>query len=176
MPNLVNDLICKELEQEFDSVDGMLLVSFGGLSVAETEVLRGRLAADGVRFRMVRNSLAERVLAARGLSFPDGTFVGNVAIAYGKPEHAILAAKTLSQPEVKKAGKVSFKAGILEGRVLPASDAAALADIPDRPTLQARLLSCISGPARGIVGSIHAVPSALARVLQARVDAASEAE
>lgn len=176
MPNLVNQLICKQLEHEFESPEGMVLVSFGGLTVEETETLRNRLAADGVKFRMVRNSLARRVLSGQGVEFSDKTFTGNTAIAYGRAEHAILAAKAFTTPEVKKIGKVSLKGGLLEGRVLGAADAAALADIPDRRTLHAQLLGCISGPARGVACTIAALPSAVARVLKARVDAAGGGE
>lgn len=171
MPNLVNQLIYKELEHEFEAAEGMVLASFGGLTVAETEALRDRLAAEGVRLRMVRNSIAKRVLESRGVTFPEKTFVGNVAIAYGKTEHAILAAKTLTGPEIKKTGKVSLKAGLLEGKVLVAADAHALADIPDRRALQAKLLGVINGPARGLAVSIAALPAAVARVVKARVDA-----
>ena len=129
MANLVNTLICKELEHELTDVEGMLLLSFTGLSVAETEDVRGQLAGHGVKFRMVRNNLARRVMAGRGLAFPEDIYTGNTALAYGDAEQAILAAKVLAAPELKKAGKVKFKAGLLDGEVLEgpgAEDTAAL--------------------------------------------------
>ncbi|MDP6762199.1 MAG: 50S ribosomal protein L10 [Planctomycetota bacterium] len=176
MANLVNTLICKELDSELTDVEGLVLVSFAGLTVAETEDVRGELANHGVKFRMLRNNLARRVMSERGLEFPDETFVGNTALAYGDAEQAILAAKVFADPEVKKAGKIKFKAGLLEGAVLDAADSQALADIPDRQTLQAKLLGCLSGPARGIVCALSGVPGGLARVVQARVDAGGPLE
>jgi large subunit ribosomal protein L10 len=171
MPNLVNTLVVDEYEREFADANGMLFVSFGGLSVEESSALRNELAAQGVKFRMVRNSLARRVLAGHGREMPAEALEGNTAIAYGEAEHAIVAAKLFSTKEVKKAGKVTLKAGVLDGRVLGPQDAAALADIPDRATLQAQLLGCISGPARGLVSVLDGLPAGVARVLQAHVDA-----
>jgi len=176
MPNLVNTLICKELATEFESAEGMLFVSFTGLTVAETESLRDELAEKGVKFRMLRNKLPRRVLVERGTELPDETLVGNTAVAYGEAEHAILAAQVLSTPAQKKAGKIVLKAGLLDGRVLGPADAVALADIPDRDTLEARILGCISGPARGLVSVLNGVHAGLARVIQAHADEGSAAE
>lgn len=174
MPNLVNRMICQELGSEFDSAEGMVLVTFGGLTVQQTEALRTELAGKGVRLRMVRNKLARRVLAEKGYEFPADALVGNTAIAYGTAEETIAAAKVLSTPEVKKTGKVAFRAGVLERRVLGASDALQLADIPDRETLLAQLLGVINGPARSLASVINAVPSGLARVIQAHADQGEE--
>lgn len=170
MPNLVNQLVCKELSTEFTDLEGLLLVSFGGLSVSETEDLRNGLAEKGVSFRMVPNKLARRVLAEKGFDFPAESMKGNTGIAYGDAEAAINAAKIFTDPEVKKAGKVKIKGGMLESNVLGEADALQLANIPDRDTLRAKILGCLSGPARGLVATINAVPGGLARVIQAHAD------
>jgi large subunit ribosomal protein L10 len=170
MPNLVNRLVVQELTREFQDAAGMLVVSFAGLTVKESEGLRGDLAKQGVQLRMVRNSLAQLVLREKGFELDTQMLAGNTAIAYGRTEAAIHAAKILTAPEVKKVGKVQIRAGVLEGRLLGASDAASLAGVPDRPTLQAKILGCLVGPPAGIVGTLNAVPASLVRVLQARAD------
>ena len=71
---------------------------------------------------------------------------------------------------VKKLKKTAIKGGLLEGEVLDASQALALADLPDRDTLRAQMLGVISGPARGLACVINAVPAATARVIQAHAD------
>jgi large subunit ribosomal protein L10 len=170
MPNLVNKLVAEELEREFEGAEGMLIVSFAGLTVEESEALRNALAAKGVRFRMVRNKLARQTLEKLGKAFASDVFIGNTAIAYGDSEHAIAAAKILTDKDVKKAGKVTVKAGLLEGSVLSKQDAQSLADVPDRDTLNAQLLGVINGPARSIATLLCAPQGALVRVLQARAD------
>jgi large subunit ribosomal protein L10 len=170
MPSLVKELISSELEAAFTGVEGFVMVSFGGLTVEETEGLRGGVAAAGANFKMVHNKIARRVLAGQGYEFPEGTFAGNTGIAYGDAEAVIGAAKVFTETEVRKAGKVKVKAGMLEDNVLSASDAVQLADVPDRDTLRSMMLSTINGPARALVATINAVPGGLARVIQAHAD------
>ena len=168
MPSLVNRLVVGELAKELAGAQGMLFLSFGGLTVKESEALRGKLASKGVRVRMVRNALARRVLADRGFEVADGVLAGNTAIAWGNSEAAVHAAKFATEPEVKKIGKVKIRAGVLDGALLTEKDAAALAGIPDRKTLQAKLLACLSGPARGLVATLNGLPGGVTRVIHAR--------
>jgi large subunit ribosomal protein L10 len=170
MPNLVNRLVVQELQKEIGSAEGMVLVSFAGLTVKETEALRNGLAKKGAGLTMVRNSLARLVLAERGFELDGKSLSGNTAIAFGSAEAAIHASKMFQSAEVKKAGKVQIRAGVLEGRVLSATEAIGLADVPDRHTLNGKLVSLlISGP-RSHAALIQAVPGAQARLLQARAD------
>ena len=175
MPNIVNKMTVADLEREFEGTDGMLLVSFGGLDVPKTEAIRNGLAEKGAGFKMVRNKLAKKVLSERGLEFDPAVFTGNTAIAYGDAEAVIGAAKVLTDKEVKKDKLVVVKAGVMEGQALDAAAANQLADLPDRDTVNAMLLGVISGPARSLASVINAVPSSVARVLQAHVDEGGEA-
>lgn len=175
MPSLVNRLVVRELTRELEGAKGMLFLSFGGLTVKESETLRGKLAAKGVKVRMVRNALAQRVLSERGFQVGVDTLAGNTALAWGSAESAIHAAKIATDPETKKTGKVKIRAGVLDGQLLSGSDAAALANVPDRKTLQAKILGCLSGPARGLVASIHGLPGGLTRVINARASSLPEA-
>jgi len=176
MPNLVKEMIVRGMSEGMTKAEGMVVVTFGGLDVAETEAIRGQVAEAGASMRMVRNRLARLALSEKGIDLGDDTLLGNVAIAWGDSEATIGAAKVFGSKEVKKAKKVEFKAGLLDGEVLGAAEAASLADVPDRDTLNAQLLGVISGPARGLASIIQAVPSATARVLQARADSLPASE
>lgn len=173
MPNLVSRMLVREMTRDIEGATGLVIVSFGGLNVGETEDLRGKLADQGAGFRMIRNKLARIVLAERGIELEGDALAGNTAIAFGTPEQVIGAAKVLSDPELKK--KVRFKAGLLEGQVLDAVSTAALADVPDRTTLNAQLLGVICGPPRALATVVAAVPAGAARVLQGRADQLAEA-
>ena len=151
MPNLVNEMIVRGMSEGMTKAEGMVVVTFGGLDVAETEAIRGQVAEAGASMRMVRNRLARLALSEKGIDLGEDTLLGNVAIAWGDSEATIGAAKVFGSKEVKKAKKVEFKAGLLDGEVLGAAEAASLADVPDRDTLNAQLLGVISGPARGLV-------------------------
>ena len=175
MPSIVKKLALADLTETFSSGDSALIVSFEGLDMPENEGLRSALAESGVALRVVPNKLARRAFEAAGFEFSSEVFRGNVAVTIGTAEDTIHAAKVVTKPEVKKAGKVRVLAGALEKSVLGAEDAAALAEVPDQDTLRAKLLGCIAGPAQQLVGIVHAPGSSLARVLQAKVDAAEDA-
>jgi len=176
MPNIVNTLACNALTESFAKAEGMLFFEMRGLTMVENEALRGEIFAKGAELRMVRNRIAMRALAANGLEVSRDTFQGNVAIAWGNAEAAIGAAKIVGDSKLNKAGKVGVRGGVLEGNVLDATDAAALANVPDRVTLRAMLLGTISAPARGLATVINANQSGLARVLQAHIDSEGGSE
>jgi len=170
MPSLINRLIVRDLASAFADAEGLILVTYGGLTAVENETLRDKLAEKGCELRLVRNSLAHLVLKQRGYELAGDLLAGNTAAAFGTAEAVIHAAKTLTSAETKKLNKVTVRVGVLEGRLLSPADVIQLADVPDRATLQAKILGCMSGPPRGIVSAMNAVPSALVRVLQARAD------
>jgi len=170
MPSLINRLIVRDLTSAFEGAEGLIVMTYGGLTAVENETLRDKLAEKGCEMRLVRNSLAHIVLKQRGYELDAKQLAGNTAVAFGSAEAVIHAAKTLNSAETKKLNKVAVRVGVLEGRLLSPADVVELGGVPDRPTLQAKILGCMSGPPRGIVRSMNAVPSALVRVLQARAD------
>ncbi|QDU68848.1 50S ribosomal protein L10 [Engelhardtia mirabilis] len=171
MPSVVKKIASRELTESFKDAEGLVILGVNGLDMPENETLRGQLAEHGVRLRMVPNKIARRVLGDRGLEFPEGVFSGSTAVAAGDAEQTILAAKVVTSSPLRKSGKLTLRAGALEGIVLGESDAAALADVPDRDTLRSKILGCLSGPAQQIALLVNAPQSALARVLQAKIDA-----
>lgn len=179
MPNLLKELVTREYTREFEKAGGMLVVSMDRVTVHELEALRAELDKCGARLRMVRNSLARRVLAERGIEFGADVLVGNIGIVYGAAEAAIGAAKVLTSAELKKSGKLPIRAGLLDGTVLSAADALALSGVPDKQTLRSMIVGLLATPARGLVTVLQASPAGMARLLQARVDkagASSEAD
>jgi len=174
MPNLINEIIVRQLSDEFARAEGLVILSMGGLSVAESEGLRDQLAERGVRLRMVRNRLARRALEQRGMQAPADLFGGNVACAWGSSEDAIhvakVVAKAVRSADPKKKAKLAFRGGFFEGGLLDAKGAAALAQLPGKNELRAQMLALLSGPARGLATLLAAPGSSLARAMQAKVD------
>lgn len=175
MPSVLNTMLLRELTDIYKSADSLVVISMKGLSMAENEGLRDQLAEEaGVRLRVVPNRLARRALAEVGLDFDSEVFAGsNIGVMVANVEGAISAAKVVKGHGTAKAGKVTFRGGALEGNVLGADDAKAMADVPDKDTLRAMLLGCIIGPGQGLVRALAANPSGLARVIQAHADQAN---
>jgi ribosomal protein L10 len=175
MPSIVNKMALAQLSQAFGNAEAAVVVSLNGLTVAETEKLRRSLAQHGLRLRMVPSKLAIKAFESAGHKFPKESFKGNTGVAAGSAEAAIMAAKLFTEPEVKKAGKVSLRAGLLEGQILGPADAVAMAGVPDKNTLRSKILGCLSGPAQQLVSLLSAPGGSVVRVVQAKVDAAGGA-
>jgi len=171
MPNQINTSIVRELSGAFGA-EGMVFVSLSGLSVKETETLRCSLAEQGVQLRVVKNRLATIALKENGHEAPKGFFAGSIGACWGSIEETIGAAKVVHTSDPHKAGKVAIKGAVLEGRLLGAAQAIELASLPGRNELRAKLLGTIAAPMQQLVSLLAAPQRAVARVLQARVDAA----
>jgi large subunit ribosomal protein L10 len=171
MPNLINEIIVRQLSDEFARAEGLVIVSLAGLTVRETEDLRTSLAERGVRLRMVRNRLARLALKNRGMEAGEELFGGNVACAWGSSEDTVKIAKIVADAvrrvDPKKKAKLAFRGGFFEGNLLDAKSAAALAGLPGKEELRATLLGLINGPARSLAVLLSAPGASLARVLQA---------
>jgi len=172
---MVNRLVTAEYTAAFEKSQGMILCSMGGLTVVDLEELRDELAKEGVRLRMVRNSLIRRVFAERGFELDPAMLAGNSGVAFGSIEGTIHAAKVMTSAKIKKAGKLNLRGAIFDGQLLSARDAGALADLPDKKTLRGQLVGCIQAPLRGLATTLNGLPSGLARVLQAHADQAGAA-
>jgi large subunit ribosomal protein L10 len=175
MPNQINEIIVRQLSDEFSRAEGMVIVSLDGLTVQETEDLRNALAQHGARLRMVRNRLARIALKDRGLEPPPDLFAGNVACVCGSTEDTVGVAKAIQDSEVRKNGKATFRGGFFEGNLIDASGAQALASLPTKNELRAMMLGVISGPARSLATLIAAPGASLARVIQAHADKGEDA-
>ncbi|HED65242.1 MAG TPA: 50S ribosomal protein L10 [Planctomycetes bacterium] len=170
MPNIINKIILRDLTSTFENSEGLLFVSLDGLTVAESEGLRNALAESGLTLRMIRNRLATIALKERGLEPPEGFFAGNIGCCWGDAEDTVTAAKVLHTSPERKAGKVALRGGVFEGEFLGEKEAVALASLPTKDEMRAKILGTLQAPAQNLVGLINAPGGALARVLQARVD------
>lgn len=176
MPNLVNEILLSDLQREFQNMGSCVVVEFGKLLPKQDLEIRGKLRAAGIRYRVVRSRLASRAFA--GLKLDLGSaLTGRCGIAIAQKEGAIQAAKILREWIKKtKDSPLTIKGGVVEGAAYTGATADAIADLPDRPTVNTQIVSALSGPARSLASLVSAVAGGLARCIQAKVDAQSKGE
>lgn len=175
MPNLVNEILLADLQREFQKMGSCVVVEFGKLLPKHDLEIRGKLRAAGIRYRVVRSRLARRALAELKLDLGEA-FTGRCGIAFAPKEGAIQAAKILREWIKKtKDAPLAIKGGVVEGAAYSGVAADAIADLPDRNTVNTMIVSAISGPARSLATLVTAVAGGLARCIQAKVDAQSGA-
>ncbi len=153
----------ERLSTELKNVDNLIVGTFSKLKVVQDDALRRSVRGAGARYHVVKNTLVER--ATKGtkleLAFKDLAGVTSIAYTTGDP---VALAKALSK-YAKDNPEFSFKAVVMEGRVLPAKEVETLATMPSREEIFSKLLFLINAPAQRLVTAMNAVGRNLAVVI-----------
>ena len=151
------------LSAEIKDAGTAILATFKGLKAAQTEELRKTVRTAGGTYKVVKNTLAER--AAEGSKLAEGlkNLAGVTSIAYTKGDPVALA-KALSK-YAKDNPEFTFKAGVVEGRVIAIKDIEALANMPSKEEIYSKLLFLMTAPAQRLVTVMNATGRDLAVVI-----------
>ena len=166
-------LIVADVREKLKSSPYLLLVDYSGMKVPHFEELRTRLTGAGARLSVVRNTFLK--IAAHDLGMPElaGSLVGQTAMVTGEAD--ICAAAKILKTFHAEFQKPSVRGGVLDNAALTPGQVAELADLPSKGALQAKLLGLLQTPATQFVRVLNEPGASLARVLQAKADAAGEA-
>jgi large subunit ribosomal protein L10 len=151
------------LEGVFGGAGAVVVTHYLGLTVSETEDLRGRLRKEGAVFKVVKNRLAQKALNGASED-AHALFRGPVAIAYG-PD-AVSAAKATTA-FAKDNEKLIIVGALMGEQVLDVKSVQALAKLPSLDELRAKLAGLLMAPATKVAGVIQAPAGQLARVVGA---------
>jgi large subunit ribosomal protein L10 len=157
-----------KLSADLKNVKSAIVGSFSKLTVAQDYELRKTVRSAGAKYRVVKNSLAER--AAKGTAIEDAVkdLKGVTSIAYTEGDPVALA-KALTK-YVKDNPEFSFKTGVVEGKTITIQEIGALAAMPSKDELYAKLLFLINSPAQRLVTVLNAVGRDMAVVVNQGVD------
>jgi large subunit ribosomal protein L10 len=154
-----------EISEKFSRAQSAILVDYRGLNVAAMTKLRRNLRAAGVELKVYKNTLTRIALHGHDQTGLDSSLEGPTAIAFGY-EDAIAPAKLLVD-FAKEHKQLEFKAGLVDGRVVSVDDIKALAALPSREELIAKLVGSMASPLRGLVNVLSGPPRNLVYVLEA---------
>jgi large subunit ribosomal protein L10 len=156
------------LGQELKTVSSMIVASYNKLTVAQDFELRKTVRGSGGKYRVVKNTLAE--LASKGTkveaALKDLSGVTSIAYTSGDP---VALAKALSK-YAKDNPEFTFKAGMVEGRVISIKEIESLATMPSKEELYSKLLFLLNSPAQRLVTVAGAVGRDLAVVINQGVE------
>ena len=160
--------VVEEVRQRLDRSDAVIVTEYRGLKVKDLANLRRTLAPLGGEYRVYKNTLA-RIAARHGqregfedlLNGPTGlAFVRGDAVAVTKTLRDFARANPL----------LVIKGGLLGSSVLTSAATTALADLPPREQLLARLAGALAAPLQTMAGLLAAVPRNFACGLSALAD------
>ena len=154
----------EQLKSELARISTLILTTFQGITVEEDTKLRRAVQQAGGRYRVVKNTLAQRAGAGTPAEPLLKNLKGTNSIAYTMSDPVALA-KVLTRV-AKEVPAFRFKAGVVEGRVISIEDIQALAAMPSREEILSKLLFLINAPAQRLVTALNAVGRDLAVVVQ----------
>ena len=138
--------IVAEIAELLDGAAAAVVVDYRGLTVEQDTILRKQLREAGVTYKVYKNTLAKRAANALNIEL-DEYFEGPSAISFSSDELAPV--KVISE-FAKKHSALELKAGVVEGKVVSASELASYAAIPSREGLLTMLAAGLMGTVKDL--------------------------
>ncbi len=156
--------IVEELHSAWSESTVGIVTQYRGLTVSQMGDLRRSLHAADVSLQVVKNTLARRAAEGTDFKVAEELFTGPVAIAYGNDPVGM--AKAISEFS-KKHELFEIKGGVLDGKMVDVAGVNALASLPSREVLLAKMLGSMQSPISGFVRTLAEVPASFVRTLAA---------
>ena len=165
--------VVSEVSAQVAAAQAIVLAEYRGLEVGHMTDLRRKARASGVYLRVLKNTLARR--AVKDTPFEKLADQRAGPLIYGISGDPVATAKLMSE-FAKGNDKFVIKGGAMPNAVISAKEVQALASMPSREELLARLLGTMQAPVAQFVRTLNEVPSRFVRTLAAVRDAREKAD
>lgn len=149
-----------QLKEQLESAKGVVLTSYKGLTVAQDTELRRELREAGVSYHVVKNTMLRIAAKEAGIEGIEEHLEGTTAFAFSK-EDAVAPAKVIcgfiKKNKLEDAEVLTVKVGMVEGKVIGVDEVKALAALPSREELIAKLLGSMNAPISNTVNVLQGV-------------------
>jgi large subunit ribosomal protein L10 len=163
--------VINEITERLGDADAAVLTEYRGLTVTAIAELRAALRPAATDYKIYKNTLARRAAEQAGLTELIDSLTGPVAIAFVRKDggDAVTAAKAL-RDFAKTNPNLVLKGGMFGPQVLTVADVEALAEVPPRDVLLARLAGGFQAPLVKAAGLFQAFTRNFAYGLKALID------
>jgi large subunit ribosomal protein L10 len=162
--------VIEQVAAQISESQAVYAVDYRGISVPQAAELRTRLRDADASFRVIKNTLGERAADQAGAEALKELLQGPTAMTFVRGD-AAAAAKALRDFRRGTGNQLlEFKGGWMNGARLTGDEIDAIAQLPSRPVLEARLVGMVASPLTGLVTALNGLIAGFARQLQQIVD------
>ena len=152
--------VVAQLKEQLESAKGVVLTSYKGLTVAQDTERRRELREAGVSYHVVKNTMLRIAAKEAGIEGIEEHLEGTTAFAFST-EDAVAPAKVIcgfiKKNKLEDAEVLTVKVGMVEGKVIGVDEVKALAALPSREELIAKLLGSMNAPISNTVNVMQGV-------------------
>ena len=152
--------VVAELKDQLTSAKGVVLTGYKGLTVAQDTALRREFREAGVTYHVVKNTMLRLAAQEAGIEGLADHLEGTTAFAFSA-EDAVAPAKVIcgfiKKNKLDESGVLTIKVGMVEGQVIDAKEVNALATLPSREELIAKMLGSMNAPISNTVNVLQGV-------------------
>ena len=156
--------VVAEVSEQVAKAQAIVLAEYRGIEVGDMTKLRAQARNSGVYLRVLKNTLVRRAVDGTPFSDLSAQMVG--PLVFGISTDPVAAAKVLND-FAKGNDKFVIKAGAMPNQVMDANGVKALASMPSREELLAKLLGTMQAPVAKFVRTLNEVPTSFVRGLAA---------
>ena len=156
-------VVVQEITDKIKASKSVVLVDYNKLTVAEVSALRNKCKQAGCEYKVYKNTLVRKALNDLGYKDFDGDLNGPTAVTFGADETS--AAKLMVQAAKDYENKVVIKSAFVDNAYCDKVSAKALADMPSREELVAKMLGSMQAPVANFAGVLSNLLSGIVRVL-----------
>ena len=157
-----------EVSAKLKGAQSVIVAEYRGLDVGRVTQLRSKARKSGLYLRVLKNTLARRAVQGTPFEKLSDQMVG--PLTYGISRDPVAVAKVLND-FAKGNDKFVIAGGAMPGQLMSAKEISALASLPSREELIARLLGTMQAPIVKLVRTMNEVPGKFVRTLAAVRDA-----
>ena len=156
-----------EVATKLQGAQAVIVAEYRGLNVERVTQLRSKARKSGVYLRVLKNTLARRAIKGTPFEKLSEQMVG--PLMYGISQDPVAGAKVLSE-FAKENELFVIKAGAMPNAVMSVQEIKALASLPSREELIAKLLGTMQAPMAKLVRTLNEVPGKFVRTVAAYRD------
>ena len=161
-----------DVSAQLAKAQAVIVAEYRGLDVSSMTELRRKARQSGVYLRVLKNTFVRRAIAGTPFEKLSDQMVG--PLIYGVSQDPVAVAKVL-QDFAKANERLVIRAGALPNSIIDANAIKALAALPSREELLAKLLGTMQAPTVKFVQTLNEVPTSFVRALAAVRDQREQA-